>query len=103
MTISNKILISKQVAPNLVTRIAADRLFRNINKLPQKRIVIDFKDVVFMSRSFAHEYYIMKNLSKKQVNEKNMSKDLEKMLTLVTDSSTYYVNTYPALKALPMS
>ena len=84
MTISSKILISEQVAPNLVTRGAADKLFKNVNKLTQKRVTIDFKHVVFMSRSFAHEYYIRKNLSNKEIIETNISKEVLKMFEVVS-------------------
>jgi len=79
------IVISEELARNLVLRDNASELFNRIESLKQKHISIDFKGVQSMSRSFAHEYITRKNNSSKCINEINMPIELEKTFDVVSN------------------
>lgn len=85
MTTSIKILISKQVSTDLALRNSADRFFDLIDSIKQDTLIIDFKNVQFISSSFAHQYYLRKKSSKKTINEINMSSDIKKMFKIVSE------------------
>ncbi len=67
---------------NLALRFWADDLFNSLEKLHEKKLVLDFSGIEFMSRSFANEYLKLKKLSYKQITEKDMSENLKQMLKL---------------------
>ena len=61
----------------------AKRLFQEINK--ESDVILNFKNIEFMSRSFAQEYVFQKHNSKTNITEMNMSESIEKLLDIVTD------------------
>ncbi len=67
---------------NLALRFWADDLFNSLEKLHEKKLVLDFSGIEFMSRSFANEDLKLKKLSYKQITEKDMSENLKQMLKL---------------------
>lgn len=100
----NVIKVKEKIADNLATRNSADMLFDYINSQKQKTITLDFKSVQFATRSFMHEYSLKKLDTKKKIIEKNMSKDLKKMLKVAAESES---DKTPQLeltfKSLPLS
>ncbi len=104
MTRSDQIMVSERIAQNLVTRRAADELFDFVRAAPQKKVTVDFKSVKFASRSFVHEYLMLKGDVKKKVVEKNMPVEVRRMFEFVSkqDNSPpqFSVN---ALKPEPLS
>ena len=58
----NEIIIHKSINPNLDMRSSAKEFFEELNNTPKTRIVINFDNVKFMSRSFAQEYVQQKNV-----------------------------------------
>ncbi|NOQ55960.1 MAG: hypothetical protein GQ477_04105 [Nanohaloarchaea archaeon] len=85
MTILTKILISEQVSTDLALRNSADRFFDLIDSIKQDTLIIDFKNVDFISRSFAHQYYLRKKSSKKTIDEINISSNINKMFKIVSE------------------
>ena len=85
MITSTKILIAEQISTDLALRNSADRFFDFIDSIKQDNIIIDFKKVEFISRSFAHQYYLRKKSSKKIINEINMSLNIKKMFKIVSE------------------
>ena len=79
MITSNSIRISERIAENLATRRAADELFDYVNAVPYKTVILDFKSVKFATRSFAHEYLMLKEDADKRIVEKNISLPVRKM------------------------
>lgn len=84
MTNSGPIIVSKRIAENLATRRAADELFDFVQAAPNKTVILDFKSVKFMSRSFAHEYLMRKEDISKKIVERNMGLMVKKMFKLVS-------------------
>ncbi|WP_458406027.1 hypothetical protein [Methanobrevibacter sp.] len=78
-----KINISEKIHPNLGMNQAAEELFDEINKENCEEILIDFSNVIFMSRSFTQEYLFQKLTSNKKIIELNVPKDIQKMFDVV--------------------
>jgi CRISPR/Cas system CSM-associated protein Csm4 (group 5 of RAMP superfamily) len=78
-----KILLKKAISSHLFLRQTAVNFFKKINKLKDSEIIIDFKGIQFMSRSFAHEYLQQTAKSKKNIKELNVPTDIKKMLNYV--------------------
>lgn len=68
----------------LMLRSTVHPFFQQIEQLDSKRVVVDFSDVEFMSRSFADEYLSAKASSKKQVEETSVPVEAKRMLELVS-------------------
>lgn|SRR3989344_2730968 len=83
MTTSLKTIRLSALSKTLALRNNADKLFDAIEKMKEKEIVVDFKGITMMSRSFAHQYLLRKSKIKKQVREVFISTDVQKMFTLV--------------------
>lgn len=81
-----KISLKKAISSHLFLRQTAVNFFKEMNKLKDDKITIDFKGVEFMSRSFAHEYLQQKTKSKKDIKEMNMPSDIKKMFTYVENA-----------------
>ena len=81
---SIKIKISEKIHPNLGMNQAAEELFEEINQNNENEIIIDFSDVVFMSRSFTQEYLFQKLTSNKKIVELNVSENIQKMFNVVS-------------------
>jgi len=67
----------------LFLRSSAVDLFEMIENLPEREIIIDFKNIDFANRSFAHEYLTQKSKSSKTVSEVHLSEDVKMMLDIV--------------------
>lgn len=87
ITYDNTIIIKESISDCLAIRSSVKQLFKNIESLPASAITIDFKDVQFMNRSFAHEYLIQKNHINKKILEINKSQNIVKMFSVVENSS----------------
>lgn len=83
---NKKIEITKVLSPRLGFRDSAKDFFHMINQLPEDIIEIDFTDVKFMSRSFAHEYIQQKKKSRKTILENNISENVHAMFQAVKKS-----------------
>lgn len=81
-----KISLKKAISSHLFLRQTAVNFFKEMNKLKDEKITIDFKGIEFMSRSFAHEYLRQKTKSKKDINEISVPSDIKKMFTYVENA-----------------
>ena len=68
----------------IVTRRAMSNFFDSISQTYEKEIVLDFKNIDFVSRSCADEYLKRKLNSKKEIKEINMSSNVRAMLSLAS-------------------
>lgn len=85
-TINNNNLVIKieeTINANLGMNSSARNLFKELNNSPTKKITIDFKDVIFMSRSFTQEYLYQKYKSQKEIIEVNVPEDVKPMFKVV--------------------
>ncbi len=79
-----KIYLNKVIGENILTRNSIASLFeRKINRSKKEEIIIDFKNVKFMSRSGAAEYLKLREESDKRIIERNMSDEIKSMFSLV--------------------
>ncbi len=83
---SLKINMADQVSEKLGFRDSASQFFNILNKNPIKNIEIDFKDVKFMSRSFAHEYLQRKKDLDKVIVELNKPEEIDMAFNAVIRS-----------------
>ena|SRR3989338_4872014 len=79
----NVIIIKELIAVDLALRSSAENLFNHLEELSEKQIIVDFTGVKSISRSFAHEYFIRKNQSKKTISEINVPENVKKMIRIV--------------------
>lgn len=83
-----KIELKSTIAPTLSSRDVVDVVENLVNNSDQKRVVIDFSDVAFVSRSAADQLLKLKRqhskwFSSKRVSFQNISPDVEQILVLV--------------------
>ncbi len=78
-----KVLLAKEFGNNIFTRSSISEFFKKLKKLKNSEILIDFKNVEFISRSCADEYIKQKNAIKKKLVEVNMSKNVYSMFDTV--------------------
>lgn len=78
-----KIFLYKEFGENILTRNSMNYFFKKINVFKGKDIIIDFKNIDFISRSCAAEYIKQREETSKNLIEKNMSKEVRSMFELV--------------------
>ncbi|MFH1722498.1 MAG: hypothetical protein ABH950_07850 [Candidatus Altiarchaeota archaeon] len=78
--------LGKDFSDNLAYRQNADKLFEEIASVPSREVTLDFRDVITMSRSFAHQYLYQKRKTGKEICEVNISKNLKQMFDIASDS-----------------
>lgn len=79
-----KILLKKDFGENILTRNSVASFFsEKIDSLDDEEIVIDFKNIKFISRSSAAEYLKLREESSKKLIEQNMSDEVKSMFKLV--------------------
>ena len=83
---TQKIKIKDQINSSLESNLAAADFFDDLNQLSESKIVIDFENIVFMSRSFTQEYLSQKIKTQKDIKEVNISKDILPIFKMVEKS-----------------
>jgi len=78
-----EIIIADEISSTLFLRSSAVDLFEMIEKLPEREIIIDFKNINFANRAFAHEYLTQKSKSSKMISEIRLSDDVKMMMDIV--------------------
>ena len=78
-----EINLEKTFARKLGMRTTAMKLFQDLED--ETEAILDFKDVEFMSRSFAQEYVHQKHNSKVHIIESNMSDFVKGLLEVVEE------------------
>ncbi|WP_367270227.1 STAS-like domain-containing protein [uncultured Methanobrevibacter sp.] len=58
-------------------------MFTDINN--KTEVILDFKNIEFMSRSFAQEYIFQKHTSNTKITEINMSNSIKQLLNIVSE------------------
>lgn len=61
----------------------AKKLFQEINM--EKEVILNFKNIEFMSRSFAQEYVFQKYNTNTQITEINMDDSIKQLLEIVQE------------------
>jgi hypothetical protein len=79
----NKIKLIDEIKNKTFTRKSISSIFKKINSIRWKKIFVDFKDVINLSKESAEEYLKNKEESCKDIYEINLSKDVFSMFKLV--------------------
>jgi len=82
-TQADSIDISKAISADLALRSLADDFFSKIERSKTDVIIVDFKGVNSITRSFAHEYITRKKTIDKRIIEENVPMHVEKMFNVV--------------------
>lgn len=77
-----EILLSEKIDSNLGSRNKIEELYQNISDDVSK-VVMNFKGIEFMGRSFAQEYLNQKNKAPFEVVEINVPEDVEKLFNVI--------------------
>jgi hypothetical protein len=86
MNIGDKFMIidiSTEINKSLELNTNAIILFDKLNNSNENEFIIDFKDVYFISRTFAQAYYASKKRSPKKIMEINLSQDVKPMMEMI--------------------
>ena len=75
--------LEQKFAKKLGMRTTAIKLFNDLSD--ETEVILDFKDITFMSRSFAQEYVFQKHNSKIKIIENNMSDFIKGLLEVVEE------------------
>lgn len=65
---------------------AATDFLDELNEYPDDEIKVDFSGIIFMSRSFAQEYYGKKSISEKDIEDINGPEDVQLMLNIAENN-----------------
>ena len=76
--------ICEEISSHLILRDQTDLFFEKLNTKSEENIVIDFSNVVLISRSFADQYILRKARSHKRIAECNLPENVQKMFQIVT-------------------
>jgi len=78
-----KILLSQKFGTNIFTRNTISAFFDELRNSKETEIILDFKDVEFISRSCADEYLKQKQKTKNKIIEANVSNEVCEMFNVV--------------------
>ncbi|MDG6219427.1 MAG: hypothetical protein QCI00_08300 [Candidatus Thermoplasmatota archaeon] len=85
-----KINMRECIGQNLALRESADKLFDSINLLTAHEIVLDFKGVTSISRSFSQQLLNRMSKCPAKVDIINQSKDIDSMFYAVKNPKDKY-------------
>ncbi len=99
----HKIFVKKTVFTDLALRSSADAFFNHLEILKDKELVLDFKGVKSISRSFAHQYLLRKKTSRKNISEVNVPKTVKLMFKAVENPMKKpHLVDFHAFKVIPI-
>lgn len=76
-------MVNQILSQDLALRHNARVLFDRIESVQDDTVILDFKSVKTMTRSFAHEYLSKKSKSSKLIKEVNVSPNIRRMFNVV--------------------
>ena len=77
------IVLSKLLGTYPSTRKSVDELFKKINSMKAKNIIIDFNNVFGITHSFAAQYIYNKNNCTKSIKEINKNENVNSMFNVI--------------------
>lgn len=75
--------IAQEINPSLELNSYATDFIEKINGCDGEEFIIDFKEVKFVSRTFAQAYYASKKRSPKIISEINLSGDVKPLMDMI--------------------
>ena len=98
-----RIKLYSEMSSNLITRNSLKAVFSKINKIKEKKIIVDFENIEFVSRSCADEYLKQKAKSDKKIAEVNQSSDIKKMFEFVKNAEIPQLSNYKRPDAIAVT
>jgi hypothetical protein len=83
----NVINLIDVLSEDLAFRHNVDDLFRALHQSNFSEFLIDFSRIESISRSFAHQYLLMKKQSNLRIIERNIPPDIQRMFDYVKQTS----------------
>jgi len=87
---SIKISLFDRFSRNILTRSRMQEFFSEIESKKSDKVILDFKNIKFISRSCADEYLKLKRNTSKTIEEINLTKNISKMLSAVRDAKNSF-------------
>ena len=78
-----EIILEENYPKKLGMGPTAKKLFQEINA--EKEVILNFKNIKFMSRSFAQEYVFQKHNTNTNIDEINMNDSIKQLLDIVQE------------------
>lgn len=78
-----EIILEEAYSKKLGMGSTAKKIFQEINNKPEA--ILNFKNIEFMSRSFAQEYVFQKHNCNTKITEVNMSESIKQLLYIVSE------------------
>lgn len=78
-----EIILEEAYSKKLGMGPTAKKIFQEINNKPEA--ILNFKNIEFMSRSFAQEYVFQKHNNNTKITEVNMSESIKQLLDIVSE------------------
>lgn len=78
-----KSFLKRHIQKNQVWVQLQKKIFQEINNKPEA--ILNFKNIEFMSRSFAQEYVFQKHNCNTKITEVNMSESIKQLLYIVSE------------------
>ena len=83
-SLNNSLILRDLLSPDLAFRNTAKSFFNYIASLPEENIIIDFRGIRSITRSFAQEYIVRKKGIEKNIIEINIPTSIDKMFCVVS-------------------
>lgn len=78
-----EIWLEEEIEKDLGERNKMEDLFNMLNKSPAKKVIMNFENINFMSRSVAQEYLNQKKNANFEVEEKNIPHEINEMMEII--------------------
>ncbi|MDO5849487.1 MAG: hypothetical protein Q4P18_08120 [Methanobrevibacter sp.] len=82
-----EILLQKEINEDLGSRNKIEDLFNALEKGNAEKVVMNFEDIKFMSRTAAQEYLNQRNKVGFDVEERNVPEDIKTLMDFIIESS----------------
>lgn len=77
------VVIKDKINSSLEMNSTAVEFLEEVDTIDDSDILIDFKGVIFVSRSFAQSYYTKKNKLNKNIKEINLSEGVKPLMDMI--------------------
>lgn len=77
------VVIKDKINSSLEMNSTAVEFLEEVDTIEDSDILIDFKGVIFVSRSFAQSYYTKKNKLNKNIKEINLSEGVKPLMDMI--------------------
>lgn len=77
-----EIFLEKEIGPDLGSRREIEKLFDNLSS-DYSKVIMNFRNIEFMGRSFAQEYLNQKNNASFEIVEREVPNDIQELFDII--------------------